>query len=143
MKKGWKQFWKEFLLRGLVSCGFGPLILAIIYGALGAWGAVESLTPAEVCRGIVSIALMAFIAGGMTAIYQNEALPLFSAILIHGIVLYLDYMMIYLVNGWIANGVKPLVIFTGIFVAGYALTWAVIYAITRKATQRVNHRLSH
>ena len=136
-----KQFWKEFLLRGLVSCGFGPVILAIIYGCLGAGGVVETLTPGEVCKGILSIALMAFIAGGVTAVYQVEELPLFSAILIHGVALYLDYLLLYLVNGWIADGVKPLVVFTLIFVAGYALTWAIIYAIIRKAAQKVNRRL--
>ena len=138
-----KQFWKEFLIRGLVSCGFGPVILAIIYGILGATRTVNSLAPMEVCKGILTITLMAFIAGGVTAVYQFEQIPLFSAILIHGIALYLDYLMIYLVNGWIAEGVQPLLIFTGIFVAGYAIVWLIIYACTRKATQRVNHRLSH
>lgn len=137
-----KRFWKEFFLRGLVSCGFGPIILAIIYGILGATGAVETLTPAEVCKGILTIALMAFIAGGVSAIYQFEKVPVFSAALIHGIALYLDYLMIYLVNGWIADGVKPLLVFTLIFVGGYALIWLVIYTITRKGTERVNRMLS-
>ena len=137
-----KKFWKEFVLRGFVACSFGPIILAVIYGVLGATGVAESLTPAEVCKGILSIALMAFIAGGVTAVYQMEELPLFLAILIHGIALYLDYLVLYLVNGWIAEGVKPLLIFTGIFVLGYAITWAVIYAIIRKDTQKVNRYLT-
>ncbi len=133
-----KKFWKDFLIRGLVACGFGPVILAIIYGCLGASGVVETLTPGEVCKGILTIALMAFVAGGVTAVYQVEELPLFPAVLIHGIVLYLDYLMMYLANGWIADGVKPLVIFTGVFVAGYALTWAIIYAIIRKDAKKLN-----
>lgn len=136
-----KQFWKEFLLRGLVSCGFGPIILAIIYGILGATGTVQTLTPEEVCKGILTIALMAFIAGGVTAVYQFEKIPVFSAALIHGIALYLVYLMIYLVNGWIADGVKPLLVFTLIFVAGYALTWFVIFILTRKATRNINRNL--
>lgn len=137
-----KRFWKEFLIRGLVSCGFGPIVLAIIYGVLGATGVAETLTTAEVCKGILTIALMAFIAGGVTAVYQFEQIPLFSAILIHGIALYLDYLMIYLVNGWIGDGVKPLLVFTLIFVAGYTMTWLVIYIVTRKGTERVNQMLS-
>ena len=136
-----KKYWKEFFLRGFVSCGFGPIILAIIYGVLGATGVAETLTPAEVCKGILTIALMAFIAGGVTAVYQMEELPLFLAILIHGTALYLDYLMLYIVNGWIAEGIKPLLIFTGIFVLGYALTWAVIYAIIRKDAQKVSRQL--
>ncbi len=137
-----KKFWKEFLIRGLVSCGFGPIVLAIIYGILGATGTVATLTPGEVCKGILTIALMAFIAGGATAVYQFEELPVFSAALIHGIALYLDYLVIYLVNGWIAEGAKPLLVFTLVFVAGYALIWLVIYTITRKGTNRVNRMLS-
>ena len=137
-----KQFWKEFLLRGLVACGFGPVILAIIYGILGATGTVLTLTPAEVCKGILSITLMAFIAGGVTAVYQFEEIPLFVGILIHGVALYLDYLMIYLINGWIAQGITPLAVFTVIFVAGYALIWLVIYILTRKGTNRVNRMLS-
>lgn len=137
-----KKFWKEFLLRGLISCGFGPIILAIIYGILGATGVAETLTPAEVCRGILTIALMAFVAGGVSAIYQFESVPVFLAALVHGITLYLDYLMIYLVNDWIADGIKPLLVFTVIFVAGYALTWLVIYAVTRKGTDRINRMLS-
>ena len=133
-----KKFWKDFLLRGLVSCGFGPVLLAIIYGILGACGVIETLTAGEVCKGILTITLMAFVAGGVSAVYQMEELPLFSAILIHGVALYLDYLMIYLVNGWIADGVKPLVIFTLIFVAGYVLTWAIIYAIIRKDAKKLN-----
>jgi hypothetical protein len=136
-----KKFWKEFILRGFVACGFGPIILAIIYGVLGATGAAQTLTPAEVCKGILTIALMAFIAGGVTAVYQMEELPLFLAILIHGIALYLDYLMIYLVNGWIAEGVKPLLIFTGIFILGYAIIWAIINAIIRKDARNINRHL--
>ena len=137
-----KQFWKEFLIRGLVACGFGPVILAIIYGILGATGTVQTLTPAEVCKGILSITLMAFIAGGVTAVYQFEQIPLFLAILGHGVALYLDYLMIYLVNGWIAQGITPLVVFTLIFVVGYALTWLMIYILTSKGTTRINRMLS-
>ena len=137
-----KQFWKEFLIRGLVSCGFGPVLLAIIYGILGASGSVQTLAPGEVCRGILSITLMAFVAGGVTAVYQFEQIPLFFAILLHGIALYLDDLIIYLINGWIAQGITPLAVFTVIFVAGYALIWLVIYILTRKGTNRVNRMLS-
>ena len=71
-----KPFLKGFLLRGLICAGGGPLVLAIIYGILGATGTVEAFTPREVCMGILTIMLLAFIAAGMTAIYQLEQLPL-------------------------------------------------------------------
>ena len=64
-----KQFWKEFFLRGLIASGGGPIVLAIIYGILGAAGEVSQLTPSEVCLGIITITLLAFLAAGMTAVY--------------------------------------------------------------------------
>ena len=93
-----KKYLPQFFLRGLCAMGFGPIVLAIIYGSLGAAGIAASLTPTEVCLGILSIALMAFIAGGVTMVYQIESLPLLSAILLHGGALYLDYLIMYLLK---------------------------------------------
>ena len=95
-----KTFWKNFLLRGLICAAGGPLILAIIYGILGATGAAESFSPREVCVGIISISLLAFITAGMTAIYQMEQLPLPIMILLHGGALYIAYILTYLINGF-------------------------------------------
>ena len=133
-----KQFWKDFLFRGLVSAAGGPLVLAIIYGILGATGKVTSLTPREVCLGILSITLLAFIVAGMTAIYQVEKLPLASAILIHGGVLYATYLLIYLINGWLQKGIVPIMVFTGIFLVVYILIWVIIYCTERAKIRKLN-----
>ena len=136
-----KKFWKEFLLRGLICAGGGPLVLAIIYGILGATGSVETLAPGEVCTGIITITLLAFIAAGMTAIYQMEQLPLPTMILLHGGALYIAYILTYLLNGWLANQAKPIGIFTGIFIAGYAIIWLIIYCVERAKTKKLNQML--
>ena len=130
-----KSFWKEFLLRGLMVAAGGPVVLAIIYGILGTTGTVQALTPAEVSTGILSITVMAFIAAGMTAIYQTEQIALPFAIAIHVAVLYLDYLILYLLNDWIPKNFSALGIFTGIFAVGFALVWVIIYCVTKaKAT---------
>lgn len=136
-----KKFWGQFFLRGLLAASGGPLILAVIYGVLGATDAVATLSPGEVCMGIVSVTLMAFIAAGITAVYQIEKLPLFSAIALHGGVLYLDYLLMYLLNDWIPRDWAALGIFTGVFAAGYALVWACIYLSIRRKTERINKKL--
>ena len=136
-----KKFLKEFLLRGLVTCGGGPVVLAIIYGILGATDVVARLSPTEVCMGILSITLLAFFVAGMTAIYRLEQLPLASAILIHGAGLYLAYILTYLLNGWLKQQLLPILIFSGIFVAGYGLIWLIIYCITRAKTEKLNQKL--
>lgn len=136
-----KPFAKEFLLRGLLCAAGGPLVLAVIYGVLGITGAATSLSPQEVCLGIISITLLAFVAAGMTAIYQLEQLPLFLAILIHGSGLYAAYLLIYLLNGWLLQQLISILIFTGIFIAGYGLIWLAIYLITRARTRKLNQLL--
>ena len=136
-----KKFWKEFLLRGLICATGGPLILAIIYGILGATGAAEAFSPREVCLGIVTITLLAFIAAGMTAIYQMEQLPLPTMILLHGGALYITYILTYLINGWLQNSLVPILVFTGIFVAGYTLIWLIIYLVERAKADKLNKLL--
>lgn len=136
-----KKFWKEFFLRGLICASGGPIVLAIIYGILGVTGAVESLSPNEVCTGILTITLLAFIAAGMTAIYQMEQLPLLIMILLHGGALYIAYILTYLINGWLQNSLVPILVFTGIFIAGYALIWLIIYCVTKTKTEAINQKL--
>ena len=131
----------EFLRRGLVACGFGPIVLAVLYLILQRQAAIETLTVNEVCLGIFSLSALAFIAGGMNVIYQIERLPLMVAILIHGGVLYISYLLTYLLNGWLEWGITPILVFTGIFVLGYLAVWAVIYSVTRRNTERLNEVL--
>ena len=136
-----KQFSLEFLRRGLVACGFGPMVLAILYLILQESAGLETLTVNEVCTGIFSLTALAFIAGCMNAIYQMERLPLMAAILIHGCVLYLGYLITYLVNDWLEFGTTPILVFSGIFVVGYLAIWAIIYCIIKRRTARLNEML--
>ena len=136
-----KKFVLEFLRRGFAACGMGPIILAILYLILQQTAAVETLTVNQVCIGIFSITALAFIAGGMNAIYQIERLPLMVAILIHGSVLYISYLVTYLLNDWLDWGVMPIVVFSAIFLVGYIVIWTLIYSITKNRTERLNEAL--
>ena len=136
-----KKYVLEFLRRGLVACGFGPLVLAVLYLILQRHAALEMLTVDQVCIGIFSLTALAFIAGGMNAIYQMERLPLMVAILIHGGVLYISYLATYLLNGWLEWGVVPIFVFSGIFVLGYFIIWAAIYSIIKRNTAKLNELL--
>ena len=136
-----KRFILDFFRRGLMACGFGPLVLAVVYGILQRCGVVETLTVHQVCVGILSLAVLAFVAGGMNAIYPIERLPLMVAILIHGAVLYLSYLGTYLLNGWLVWGALPVLIFTGIFAVGYLVIWVVIYCVIKRNTEKINAAL--
>ena len=137
-----KKYVVEFLKRGMSFCFGGPLVLAIVYGILGLVGSVESFTVGEVVTGIFSSTLLAFIAAGVTVIYTIDKLSPFSAALIHGVVLYLDYILLYLFNGWLKSSLKPIMIFTICFVLGYLIIWAIVFVVTRKCTKKLNESLN-
>ncbi len=136
-----KKFVLEFLRRGFVAAGIGPIVLAVVYLILQKTAAVLTLSVDQVCIGIFSITALAFIAGGMNSIYQIERLPLMVAILIHGGILYISYLVTYLLNDWFDRGVIPIVVFSAVFVLGFIVIWAVIYSITKHRTERLNEVL--
>ena len=129
-----KRYILDFLRRGLAAMGFGPMVLAVLYLLLP----VQTLTAQAVSLGSFSLSALAFLAGGLNVLYQIERLPLMAAIGIHGAMLYLGYLLTYLLNGWLDWGRLPVLVFTAIFAVGYLAIWAVIYAIMRRSTARVN-----
>ena len=136
-----KKFVLEFLRRGLIAAGIGPIVLAFVYLILQQASAIETLSVNRVCIGIFSITALAFIAGGMNAIYQIERLPLMVAILIHGGILYISYLVTYLLNDWLDFGALPIIVFSAVFVVGYIVIWAIIYSIIKRNTAKLNKML--
>ena len=136
-----KKFVLEFLRRGVIALGIGPIVLAIVYLILKQSAAIDTLTVNQVCVGIFSLSALAFIAGGMNAIYQIERMPLMTAILIHGSVLYVGYLGTYLLNDWLDLGIITIIVFTAIFVVGYIVIWAITYSIIRKNIIKLNEML--
>ena len=132
---------KEFFRRGIAASGLGPIVLAVMYLVLQRNGAVDILSVNEVCVGIFSLSALAFVAGGMNVVYQIERLPLMVAILLHGSVLYIGYLAVYLINGWLQSGTVRILVFSVIFVIGYLLIWGIIYSIVRKNTEKINATL--
>lgn len=136
-----KKIFLEFCRRGMIASGFGPIVLAIVYLILDHHSSIELLTLNQVYIGIFSLSALAFIAGGMNVVYQIERLPLMYAIFLHGIVLYVVYLITYLINDWIVWGLTPIFVFTGIFVFSYIVIWIFIYTITKKNTDKINQIL--
>ena len=137
-----KKIISDFIRRGLTACGFGPLVLAILYLILKHTEAIDTLTVDQVCLGIFSLSALAFIAGGLNILYQIERLPLMVAILIHGSVLYASYLITYLLNDWLDLGIIPILVFSGIFIFGYLAIWIVIYSIIKRNTEKINALLT-
>lgn len=137
------QHLKAFILRGLLAMGGGPLVLAAIYSILHLCGVVDTVTVWEMVRGICTASLLAFIAAGVTVVYEIDRLPLIGAIGIHGVILYLDYIGIYLFNGWLQNQLKPILIFTLCYTLGFLLIWLLIWLFTKNNTNAINKKINH
>ena len=133
-----KKYIMDFFRRGCMASGIGPIVLAVLYLILHYQGAVDTLTVEQTCMGIFSLTTLAFIAGGLNVVYQIERLPLMAAILIHGVVLYISYLVTYLLNNWIEWGTAPLLVFTVIFIVGYIVIWTVIYFVIKRNTEKLN-----
>ena len=137
-----KQHIAGFFRRGLTACGLGPLVLVVLYLILQEQTGMEMLSVNQVCVGILSLSVLAFVAGGMNEVCQIEQLPLMVAILIHGTVLYVCYLATYLLNGWLEWGRAPILVFSGIFAVGYLMIWAVIYTVMKSRTEKLNQMLN-
>lgn len=137
-----KSFIKEFCKRGLVAFGFGPVVVAIIYIFLTLSGVEDCLTLGEVAKQILLVSILAFTVAGITSIYQIERLPLPFAIFIQASILYLDYIIVYLINGWLENAFIPIMVFTVIFIISFALIWGIVYFFTKRGAKKLNERLN-
>lgn len=131
-----KKHIKDFCLRGMMFAWGGPVILAVVWMCLKATGTVDSLTVNEVVLGIVSTTILAFIAAGISIVYQIENLPKAFAGLLQAAVLYIDYLGFYLLNGWIP--LHQIWHFTVIFAVGFTVIWFGIYIPTRIKVNKIN-----
>lgn len=136
-----KRFISDFLHRGSIAAGIGPIVLAIVYLILRQSASIEVLGVTQVVVGIFSLTALAFIAGGLNALYQIERLPILLAILIHGAVLYVSYLVTFILNDWLDSGWIPIIIFSAIFVVGYIIIWVIIYSIIRRSTASINRAI--
>ncbi len=142
MKEIIKKYYKDFLMRGLTVMGCGPIVLAIIYTILELCGVEVILNGYQVALGIITITVLAFVAAGVTVVYQIEELPLVKAIAFHGIVLYIAYAVVFLVNGWLKEGYIPFLVFTVIFIVGYFAVWGIVYLVIKKSTEKINVKIA-
>lgn len=129
------NYLKRFLHRGLMAASGGPIILGIIYWIEG----TAALPGREVFLGIVTTSLLAFVAAGISVVYQIERIPLLPATMLHSGGLLTAYLTIYLINGWLQP--KNIPWFLVIFCSLYAVIWTIVTLSVRHSVQRVNQKM--
>ena len=135
------KYIKEFLHRGLIFGGFGPIVAAIVYLVLGFTVDGFTLTGSEVFIAVVSTYLLAFVHAGVSVFNQIEHWPIAKSILFHFAALYVAYTVVYLINAWIPFDPIVLLIYTGAFVVTYAVIWIIVLVTTRGTKKSLNDSL--
>ena len=136
------KYLKEFLHRGLVFGGFGPIILGIIYAILEGSASDFSLNGTQVLIAIISIYLLAFVQAGASVFNQIESFSIPKSLLCHLSVLYVAYVFCYLINSWIPFNPTVILIFTAIFLVIYFAVWLTVFISVKTVSRRLNEKLS-
>ena len=137
-----KKYLKEFILRGLMFSGFGPVILAIIYFIVAKAVPDTVFSGEEILCGTISVYLLAFVHAGASVFNQIEEWGINKSVACHFGALYVAYSVCYLINSWIPFDIKVFAAFTGIFIAVYAVVWTIVYICVRRSGRRLNKLLT-
>lgn len=131
------KYLKNFLLRGLMFGGLGPIVVALVLFVISFFNNV-SLNASQLVVTVVSGYMLAFIQAGSTVFNQIEHWPVLKSVGIHFLTLYLTYSICYIINNWIPFDLKVLLIFTLIFVIVYAVIYVTVYLIVKNTAKQLN-----
>ncbi len=136
------KYVKEFLHRGLIFAGVGPIILAIIYFILSKTVKDFSLTGGQLLLGTISIYIVAFVQAGATVFNQIEDWPITKSLLFHFGSLYIVYVLCYIINSWMPFEPLVLVIFTAVFALIYFIVWLTVVLSIKAFIKKANKKLN-
>ena len=135
------RYLKDFLHRGLIFGGFGPIVVAIVFMCISLADGSFSLTANQILLATVSSYLLAFVQAGVTVFNQIEHWSTVKSLLCHFVTLYATYSVCYVVNSWIAFEPMVLVIFSVIFAVLFFVIWTIVYLSVRATSKRFNSQL--
>ena len=146
LKKGWaynmNYYVKEFIKRGLIFSGFGPIVLGIVYLSIECSGVDLKLTGINVFIAILTTYIIAFIQAGSSVFNQIETWPKAKSMFFQMTSIYVVYMGGYLLNNWIPFKIEVIIIFTSVFVAIYLSICLTVYFITKNVSKKLNEKLN-
>lgn len=135
------RYLKEFLHRGLIFGGFGPIILGIIFFILSKTLDDFSVSGGQILLGIISTYVLAFVQAGVSVFNQIEHWSLPKSLFCHFGMLYAVYVICYILNSWIPFDWTVIGIFTAIFVVVYFVIWFTVYFIVKSTGKKLNATL--
>ena len=133
---------KEFLKRGLLFSGLGPLVAGIVYLCIENSGIDLKLTGFNVFLAIITTYIIAFVQAGSSVFNQIDTWPKPKCLFFQMTSIYVVYMGGYLINQWIPFKIEVIIIFTSIYVSLFLAVWLSVYLITKKLTKKLNDKLT-
>ena len=131
------KYVKEFLHRGLMFSGFGP----VIYGIIALFEPAAIKDGKTVLVAIVSTYILAFLQAGVSVYNMVESWSLIKIAFLRLAALYVIYLSCYLLNSWLPFDVMNIVWFSVIFVLIYVCVWFIVYFSVRKTSKTLNKNL--
>ena len=135
------KYVKEYLHRGLMFGGFGPIIVGVGFSILSISVSNFSITGGQILLAIVSTYLLAFVQAGSSIFNQIERWSIGKSLFFHFVSIYIAYSLCYVANSWIPFEPMVLLIFTAIFTAAYLVIWFSVYFIARATRKKLNSKL--
>ncbi len=135
------KYVKEFLHRGLIFGGFGPIILGIIIYVISKTTNDLVMSGTDMLTGIISTYLLAFVHAGASVFNQIEHWSIGKSLLYHLSTLYVAYSLCYVINTWIPFEPKMILLFTAVFMAIYFVVWGIVYVTIKATSKRINEKL--
>ena len=146
LKKGWaynmNPYLKEFLHRGLIFSGLGPIIAGIVYLILELSQVKLDLNGIQIFVAILTTYIIAFVHAGTSVFHQIEKWGPAKSLLCQLLSLYIVYIVGYLINRWIPLDFIVILIFTGAFIGGYLIIWFSIYFTMKKSSSKLKEKLN-
>ncbi len=136
-----KKYVLEFLKRGALFGGLGPIIAGFVYMIIGFAGTELKLEGYQIFVAILTSYFLAFVQAGASVFEQIEEFSCFKSLLIHMLVVYFAYLFTYLVNSWIEFRWEVILIFSAIVIVGFLLVWLLTYFLTRRLKNQLNQKL--
>ena len=135
------RYLKEFLHRGLLFGGFGPIVVGIVLAIIDTVAGNISLHGTQILLSVVSSYLLAFVQAGSTVFEQIEHWSTVKSVFVHFLSLYIVYVGGYLLNSWIPFEKTVVLIFTSIFTVGFFAIWGIVFVSVKIAEKKLNKTL--
>lgn len=132
---------KEYIKRGLIFSGLGPVVAGIVYMIIEKSGMDLKLSGTEVLLAIISTYVMAFVQAGASTFNTIESWGKAKSLFFQMSSIYVVYICGYLINRWIPFDWIIILIFTISFIVCYLIVWFTVYFIVRKETKKLNEKL--